>query len=420
MISMHSWVFKLMLVAFTLALPVAMLSGLGMVPVFLFMAVPCLPVCLMQRNFSPHAAGFVLVFALFLGWCFITLFWTPSFEEALSVWLRIFLMLFLGLMLLKGVSKMNEDQKHAIQYAFSFGMLIACLFSVFEVMTEGWVVTAFRNRVTDHVLPYNPDFMNRGLTVVALMYWPFAVAFFRFLRHKYHFDATKAFWLSVLMWVGVLSLLAQLQCLSATVAYLISTAVFVFSAVLRGKLTPLVAIGILLVIISTPLIMRQLDPDLVMKDFPKIPPSIEHRLYIWDFVIDRADEKPYVGWGFNSSPHIPGGDTLIGFGVQDDRKLLPSHPHNQVLQIWLETGAVGLAFFVWLVGYACYALLRTPLLPAEKAASLAALVSYLSVGFFSYGIWQYWWIASGLMCWILMRSISSLDPHAHSRAIATN
>jgi O-antigen ligase len=71
---------------------------------------------------------------------------------------------------------------------------------------------------------------------------------------------------------------------------------------------------------------------------------------------------------------------------------MPLHPHNGVLQIWLELGAVGALLLGALVGCAFWqaASLASP--PARAAAS-AAVASAVVIGCVSYGIWQTQWLA---------------------------
>jgi exopolysaccharide production protein ExoQ len=74
--------------------------------------------------------------------------------------------------------------------------------------------------------------------------------------------------------------------------------------------------------------------------------SAGHRLLIWSFVGNRIAEHPIVGWGFDSSRAIPGGDVAIRSG----ETWLPLHPHDAALQVWLELGIPGVALFAMLIG----------------------------------------------------------------------
>lgn len=134
------------------------------------------------------------------------------------------------------------------------------------------------------------------------------------------------------------------------------------------------------------------------RDASGLPNSAAHRLLIWDFAAGRIAEKPLLGWGMDSSRAIPGGaeradaTTRAAFNLTAPffahAQLLPLHPHNLALQIWLELGAMGaaiMALFLAMLGLAC----RTP-------AACGAFAAGLVIAMLSYGAWQYWWV-SGLL-----------------------
>lgn len=138
------------------------------------------------------------------------------------------------------------------------------------------------------------------------------------------------------------------------------------------------------------------------RDVSALPFSAAHRLLIWDFTAERIAERPVLGWGMDSSRAIPGGtertsqETRSAFGLTGHdahhwfihQQMLPLHPHNLPLQIWLELGGVGaalMALLLALVALAC----RNP-------ASCGAFAAALVISLLSYGMWQYWWVA-GLM-----------------------
>ncbi len=119
-----------------------------------------------------------------------------------------------------------------------------------------------------------------------------------------------------------------------------------------------------------------------------------HRTLIWNFVVERIVEKPFLGWGLNSSRAIPGGNNdIFSEGVE----ALPLHPHNGFLQVWLELGAVGA---VLATGLAAIVIARTPR-ACEGGHCVGALIGVLAVFFaigqVSFSLWSNWWLsATGL------------------------
>ncbi len=130
--------------------------------------------------------------------------------------------------------------------------------------------------------------------------------------------------------------------------------------------------------------LNQLDPA------NKIGPSIHHRLQIWEFTIQRAREHPYLGWGLDASRQIPGGMEITSLNAN----IMPLHPHNSVLQIWLELVAPGVILFACLVSY-----MFLTGLPRRESTHLiishvATLLPALSIAFLAFGIWQNWWYSA--------------------------
>ncbi len=138
------------------------------------------------------------------------------------------------------------------------------------------------------------------------------------------------------------------------------------------------------------------------RDASALPNSAAHRLLIWDFAAERIAERPLIGWGMDSSRAIPGGAGRADAGIREafglispaaaqwfaQAQLLPLHPHNLALQVWLELGAIGatlMALLLALIALAC----RSP-------AACGAFAAGLVIAMLSYGAWQYWWV-SGLL-----------------------
>jgi O-antigen ligase len=118
------------------------------------------------------------------------------------------------------------------------------------------------------------------------------------------------------------------------------------------------------------------------------------RLDVWRFTSWEVVGHPFIGWGLDSSRAWP--------------DHIPMHPHDAALQLWLETGAVGVAlaalFWAWLF-------VRIDTFVAEDrgcaAVMAATAAAYLTIGAISFGVWQEWWLALGAFalaaCAILLK-----------------
>jgi len=159
------------------------------------------------------------------------------------------------------------------------------------------------------------------------------------------------------------------------------------------------AVGVALIMLGLPWLLGAALP----RDVAALPNSAAHRLLIWDFAAERIAEKPVLGWGMDSSRAIPGGTekpdptTLQSFGLTSDAsrswfrkaQLMPLHPHNLALQVWMELGVVGAVLMALLLAMVAWNL--------PHAAGCGVFAAALVIAMLSYGAWQYWWVAGLLL-----------------------
>jgi O-antigen ligase len=114
------------------------------------------------------------------------------------------------------------------------------------------------------------------------------------------------------------------------------------------------------------------------------PPSWDARLNIWAFAANQIVQHALRGWGIDASRT---------FG-----NAIPLHTHNAALQLWLELGALGAAlaaaFFAWVL----YRIVAwTGENRRDGAMAAATLTAYVMIGGLSFGVWQEWWLALGVI-----------------------
>jgi O-antigen ligase len=119
--------------------------------------------------------------------------------------------------------------------------------------------------------------------------------------------------------------------------------------------------------------------------------SAQHRVEIWHFTAGRILERPLLGWGFNASRSVPNGDAVSEF-LAPDKPIIPLHPHNAFLQVWLELGAVGVAVVAALLLLGLNGIGRWQ---DERARfALAGYAAGTIVAGLAFGLWQTWWMAT--------------------------
>ena len=127
---------------------------------------------------------------------------------------------------------------------------------------------------------------------------------------------------------------------------------------------------------------------------PYLPTTIidAHRQLIWQFAYHHVFDHPLIGWGVNSAPGIPGANDMVeGF----NQAVLPAHPHNWFMEIWLETGLIGVIPMVLLVVGCSVVSLRLAYKDGLRVAGpvLSILAAFWFAGLFNYSFWTSWWFA---------------------------
>ncbi len=111
------------------------------------------------------------------------------------------------------------------------------------------------------------------------------------------------------------------------------------------------------------------------------------RMEIWDFVARKALESPVYGFGIEATRHIEHFDTAKLYTPHDH----VLHPHNLVMQIWIEFGVIGAALLCVGLGMALRQMWRLESL-VERRFALSVFMASFVVANTAYGVWQGWWL----------------------------
>lgn len=113
------------------------------------------------------------------------------------------------------------------------------------------------------------------------------------------------------------------------------------------------------------------------------------RLEIWAAIAQRVAEQPWLGYGVEATRGMT--NLLVGAHFFWHDSVL--HPHNMVLQLWVEMGLLGVVVHLVFIWALAWRILRHDnwLLRAGLFASFFAGLVALNL---SFGIWQSWFVAS--------------------------
>jgi exopolysaccharide production protein ExoQ len=326
----------------------------------------------------------VLVLALF--WSAASALWALQIRDALDTWTSITL-LFAAIAVVIGTArKLTATDRQQVGKWAIWGLWAALALLVIELLFDMPIARTFRDYPGG--LPSSPQtIFNASLGMIAITVWPALVWLWQQNR-----KVAAAITIAVAFAVIFLG-----EGDSAKLALVVTTVMF-FLALIAGRrgtlvLAMLITAGVL---IAPVLPLKVISPAQIEASFPDMKHSALHRIKIWEFTATNIADKPFTGWGLDSSRNIPGGNNTIAGSKILAETYMPLHPHNGVLQVWLELGAPGAALMAALL-LVCLNGMRH-LETMRRAGATAGLLGAMTIVCLSFGIWQSWWIAAlGLM-----------------------
>ncbi len=130
-------------------------------------------------------------------------------------------------------------------------------------------------------------------------------------------------------------------------------------------------------------------------DFATATDSASYRAAIWARVIEIISQHPIGGGGLGVLRTMR---EPIEAGVFAGQFTLPNHAHNMMLQLWVETGAIGAALLSGTVVLLGWRLPAGDRLGAAEMKGAAICGGMLAVASVSFDLWnEWWWAVGGLM-----------------------
>jgi len=115
------------------------------------------------------------------------------------------------------------------------------------------------------------------------------------------------------------------------------------------------------------------------------------RQTIWMAAWEFGSESPWFGIGANAINFVPGADAIIQ-GTRD-LHIIPAHPHNWIVEIYAETGWVGLTALLLTVSVMSFQLIKNyrQFNSPGILAAIAIMAGYWGSGLFNFSYWSAWW-----------------------------
>lgn len=389
--------------AAALFVPMAILLAKGIAPVFAAAGLAVLVLGLVRNRAVPLDSGPVIWSLGALSvWALFTVLWSITPAVTIKTGISLAATFFGGAVLFAAAARLDGRRKEAFKAALFFGGLFGFILIAFELITNARLSLFLYWDLAGKYLFFTKGgyllALKPGLAATALFFWPWALA----MRGRFRVSVTGP----------VLAVALGLIVYAANYAVVMALAAggcvfalgWAFPRIMPWALAGVVALGV----VFAPLI-----PGLLPNPFEKGPhlrwlnPSSAQRIVIWNNAVVHIREKPVLGAGFDATRALYGKKDRVVYKFPDEiagrpwgptiHEPIPLHPHNAVLQVWLELGAVGAAIILVLLLAIIRAIDRTIKDRISRAAALGALTTGLVVASISFGIWQSWWLASILL-----------------------
>lgn len=337
---------------------------------------------------DPVFAGF-LSLLLFCAWIFLSAFWSPRHQFNLFLYV-------LSPALVGGSMvwfSLHLSRKWAWRLGGAFLLAIVGGMAVlsFEGMTNGLLRGtlppqdaggAHRDVVA----------LGRGVTALAPALFPAAaIAVRRWSRLAAMFVLALGFAAAVTNDVAA-------NILAISVGF--AAALFALKA--RRATLQLAGWSAIALLLATPLIIAALPITMIFDWASWLPPDIRsalasslHRLAVWQAASSEIWRCLPAGCGVDFARALKETAPLIEVpGAAAPLSLMPTHPHNVFVQIWLELGIPGVAAMAAFVYFGMRMLLRARLSRAVSAAAAGAFAAILVSVLIEGSLWQVWRLAA--------------------------
>ncbi len=338
-----------------------------------------------------------ITIAAFVALAAVSIAWSPSPRASLTV-LEISYTALTALLAGMCIATLSETAAQRLGGLFVGGLLVGILtFAVesgFDYPFHHWI----GNGVDNAVLAIS-NVPKRSAALLALLVWPAALV----LRRR-----GWGVWALALPVAYVLMSLLQTS-RSAMVGVFIGLVTFALATRWRTATRRALALLLAVAFIGAIPIAYTLDRIFGLDDAEWLFTSARHRVEIWWRAAHRALDTPFLGQGIDASRAlIPRGETSYFETLTNS--LLPLHPHNVFLQLWLELGAVGTALALAVLLLVLDAIRR--LEPRDQPYALASFAAALGMAYTAYGVWQAWWMAGMLAAGLMVRLATRIPQSA--------
>lgn len=352
------------------------------------------------RSTSDTSPELLIVAGIWLLLCCI---WSVNISDAFSTLAKLALIALACLGLWSAISSLSYAHSRVLQSIIVMtGVLLIVIYAI-EILLGAPISSVVKEiHSADLSTKLPPETRARLLEerahlkiargVVALGALSFAMSFIIWRR-------LKSPGLAAGLWLTCLAVAFASHMTSVPVALLLAALSMIWVWVLPKNGLLHVATAATLFALVFPLIAYHIDaPERFGIDSAWLDTSSQHRVQIYHYTAQLIADRPLTGWGFraarNLSDHAP---SFIAAGhtqpFNAKQTILPLHPHNMSLQLWLETGFVGVLLFFGMLILGALRICRSRLVKGQRMMVAGTATFLFVVANLSFGVWQFHWIS---------------------------
>ena len=346
-----------------------------------------------KRVLEGRAKWVMLAWAAFVSWGLISVLWSPLPQEGLKDVVALTALLPLALLL-------ASEQSRSILIPFRWLVMAGALLSAALLISEFLRFTSVYNFADNDALFFD---LNRN--VIALLLVSLSLILLTENRGPFFFAKGVLVALLLLVLWHTQSQTAQLAALCSFIAVAACTRI--------KRMTRYVFCGAAVVIIVLPISLTQLKSITENSNSDWIKESNAfHRVIIWEGYSERIADKPLFGWGAKGDRELGRsgaiGEHLDHAGFSET----PTHPHNFIMEIWINQGLVGVVFFV---AFLCALGEYARNLPDRQRLAAVCLFVAAFVCAAAGASWLQGWFLAAILCALVATFGISQEP-LHSKS----
>jgi hypothetical protein len=308
----------------------------------------------------------------------------------ISIELQICSMLTGGFLWWHAIHSYEQTENLKLHNFLFYGIITCCIIILIDYLCGSLLVAAAEKVGKGRAL----IFSKIGMTI-SVAIWPVLYG--------------QPFWKVVTFCAVLTVIMPILDCDTAIVGLLLSLCAYGVASIESKLFWRFIQAKILIICLSLPFIFHMFLTDSNIHEINKVLHSYSyiHRLYIWQYTSKKIMERPFIGFGLDASAKDKVGGEIVtkpfywefknGEGLYPSPiqgKQIPKHPHNMILQWWLEYGLVGVLWWSALLVFLVEKIRRLQA-PIRKI-TFAFFTSNIMIILFSIGFWQSWWWATCL------------------------